>query len=72
MTRLAELTMASGHLELSTPQAGIWQLQLQRPATKNALSVAMYQDLASALAAFSQDPAARVLVLVGSAGNFCS
>jgi isohexenylglutaconyl-CoA hydratase len=45
---------------------------LNDPATKNALSPAMREELAAVLYAAAQDDTLRVLVLAGSNGVFCS
>ena len=47
-------------------------ITLNDPATKNALSPAMREELSSVLAAAERDDSLRVLVLRGSNGVFCS
>jgi len=54
------------------PEAGICRITIDRPARKNALSLAMYQQLADAVTSANEDSAIRVLLLSGSAGNFTS
>lgn len=49
---------------------GVLTLQLNRPAQKNALSLAMYQTLAEALEAAATDKAVRVVHIVGSEDSF--
>lgn len=51
---------------------GVLRLQLNRPAKKNALSLAMYDALATALTAADQDPAVRAVLIHGSADVFTS
>ncbi len=47
-------------------------LSLNRPEKLNALTVAMYADLAQALQELDADPKIRVVVLTGAGGNFTS
>ncbi len=49
----------------------VWELRLNRPARKNALSLALYQALTEAIGDFSQSEA-RVLILAGEGGIFTS
>jgi len=54
--------------------AGVLRLQINRPEKKNALSLAMYDDMASALQDADRDPKVRVVLIHGhpdvfSAGN---
>lgn len=73
MTQLTDLTLLSGFVHLQKQEVeGVWLLSLQRPETKNALNVAMYTELHQVLSVFSDDESARVLVLAGSHGDFCS
>jgi enoyl-CoA hydratase/carnithine racemase len=53
---------------------GVLRLQINRPEKKNALSLAMYDDMASALSGADRDPKVRVVLIHGhpdvfSAGN---
>jgi enoyl-CoA hydratase/carnithine racemase len=50
----------------------ILSVAIDRPEAKNALSVAMYQDLADALARAASDPAVRVVLLHGHPQVFTS
>jgi enoyl-CoA hydratase/carnithine racemase len=52
--------------------AGIVRLTLNRPDKRNALSHALLQELARALADVAADPAARVVVLAGAGPAFCA
>ncbi len=45
-------------------------IRLHRPAKRNAITTAMYVELASALTTLGADPAVRVVVLTGSGGSF--
>lgn len=47
-------------------------LVLNRPRFKNALNTESWTIVTAALAQFEEDPSARVLVLSGAAGAFCS
>ncbi len=47
-------------------------LQLNRPATGNALSAALVQALTEALEAAAQDPDVRLVVLAGAGRHFCT
>lgn len=47
-------------------------LQIQRPDKKNALTEAMWLDLAAILEALGADDNVRAIVLSGTGGNFCA
>ncbi len=49
---------------------GIFQIEIARPEKKNALTAAMYQTMADALASAEADPAVRVILISGAGGNF--
>lgn len=51
-------------------QQGVLRIGIRRPQKKNALTVAMYQELCAALAEGEADPRVRVLLLHGSADCF--
>jgi enoyl-CoA hydratase/carnithine racemase len=51
---------------------GIATLTLNRPAARNALSVALMTELEAALAAIDADPAIHVVVLAGAGPAFCA
>ena len=61
----------SGQVRVQT-QAGICRITLDRPARKNALSLAMYQQLADAVANANEDSAIRVVLIRGAEGIFTS
>jgi enoyl-CoA hydratase/carnithine racemase len=50
----------------------ILRIAIDRPQAKNALSVAMYSDLAAALGRAAADPAVRVVLLHGHPQVFTS
>lgn len=49
---------------------GVFHLEMARPEKKNALTAAMYQAMAEALAGADADPAVRVILISGAGGNF--
>ncbi len=51
---------------------GILTLTLRRPEALNALSSAVCDEVAAALARVARDPAARVLILTGEGRAFCA
>jgi len=56
-----------------TQAAGIGRIALNRPAQRNAMSLAMWQELADVLARLAQDKALRAVVLTSSTpGLFCA
>lgn len=59
-------------VNISQNPEGVLTLTLQRPDKKNALSLAMYNQLTEALQQADRDPAVKVVVLQGSASCFSS
>ncbi len=57
---------------LRRDDAGVAWLTLNRPAARNALSVALMSALEGALAAIADDPAVRVVVIAGAGPAFCA
>ena len=56
--------------EIKTTEAdGILEITIDRPAKKNALTLAMYDALAAALARASADPSVRVVLVRGGVGE---
>ena len=51
---------------------GVATIEIARPEKKNALTVAMYQAMADALAAAQADPAVRAVLITGQPGIFTS
>jgi enoyl-CoA hydratase/carnithine racemase len=51
---------------------GVAWLTLNRPASRNALSMALMRRLDDELAAISEDPAVKVVVIAGAGPAFCS
>ena len=56
----------SEHLRVSTDEAGVALLQLNRPEARNALSPEMMEEIASELERIDPDPEIRCVVLAGS------
>ncbi len=54
------------------PEEGVLSLVMNRPDKKNAMNMAMYGALESALAMADHDDKVRVILLSGSNGNFTS
>lgn len=64
--------MADYRTLLARQDGGVLHLTLNRPEARNAMSLAMVQDLRAALAAAEADGATRVVVLRGAGGHFCA
>lgn len=60
----------SGTLVLESRDAGICELQLNRPEKRNAITTAMYASLADALARAQEDDSVRVILLSGTGAGF--
>lgn len=57
---------------VTTVEGGIGGLRLARPEKRNAITFAMREQLADALATFETDDAVRVVVLTGEGTAFCA
>lgn len=57
-------------LVLTSRDAGVFRLQMNRPEKKNAITRAMYAALADALAEAGGDDAVRVVLVTGASGTF--
>lgn len=57
---------------LRTERAGVVELRLNRPASRNALSTALLRGLRDHLDAVQADPSARALVLAAEGAAFCA
>src|SRR5487761_2093479 len=62
----------SGDILQRRDEAGIAWLTLNRPAARNALSLALMQALDAELAAIATDQAVRVVVIGGAGTAFCA
>lgn len=51
---------------------GVATIEIARPEKKNALTMAMYEDMASALKAAGENPAVRAVLFTGQPGIFTS
>jgi enoyl-CoA hydratase len=61
-----------GTVLVTTPRPGVTQLTLNRPASLNAMTTELIEDLHGALDAVGADAACRVVVLTGEGRGFCS
>src|SRR2546422_6340980 len=52
--------------------SGIATITLNRPEARNALDLAMRHEMLGVLDEIEADPTARVVVLTGAGGHFCS
>ncbi len=69
MTPLAQYQ--AQHLQLSEA-GGVITLTLNRPERKNPLTFESYAELSAIFRAGAQDDAAKVFIVTGAGGNFCS
>lgn len=66
------LAVEAGPILLRSDRDGVTTLTLNRPAARNALSVALMAALQDALDAVGRDPRVKVVVLAGSGPAFCA
>lgn len=64
--------VAVPHTLTTRAEGGVLYLTLNRPKLRNAMSLAMVEELLAALAAAESDGATRVIVLRGAGGHFCA
>ncbi|HBP2210465.1 TPA: enoyl-CoA hydratase/isomerase family protein, partial [Pseudomonas aeruginosa] len=66
--------MSLPHCEtlLLEPIEGVLRITLNRPQSRNAMSLAMVGELRAVLAAVRDDRSVRALVLHGAGGHFCA
>jgi enoyl-CoA hydratase/carnithine racemase len=57
---------------ISVTDAGVMRVRLNRPAKKNAITRAMYEDLTGALARAGDDEAVRAVVVTAEGSDFCA
>ncbi len=69
---MATLALETLHVERDAPWPGVWCITLNRPDSRNAMSLQMVRELHQVLAEAQASAAARVLVLRGAGGHFCS
>ena len=63
---------ANEPLLLRQDRDGIATLTLNRPQARNAISIALMEELSRALAALARDPAVRVVILAAAGPAFCA
>lgn len=63
---------SSGQTLALRQHGGVLHVTLNRPEVRNAMSLAMVDELLQALRAAEADPGVRVLVLRGAGGHFCA
>jgi enoyl-CoA hydratase/carnithine racemase len=61
-----------GHLIIEGPESGVAVLTLNRPDRKNALSVALRDEIADALAALAADDRVKAVIVTGAGDAFCA
>lgn len=59
-------------VEVTGPVEGVATVTLDRPEKKNALSIAVRDEVVAALARLAEDEGTRVVVLTGAGSVFCS
>ena len=64
--------MSDSPFLLRTDDEGVTTLVLDRPQSRNSLSLGMLQALRAALGAIREDPAVRVVIIAGSGPAFCA
>jgi isohexenylglutaconyl-CoA hydratase len=57
---------------IGEPAHGVFAITLNRPARRNAMSLAMVTELRAALTLALEDPSTRIILLRGAGGNFCA
>src|SRR5215472_6891781 len=57
---------------LRQDREGIATLTLNRPQARNAISIALMEELSAALAALARDPAVKVVILAAAGPAFCA
>ena len=57
-------------IQIAAPEDGVARITLNRPDKKNALSIALRDEVTAALAAFAEDLAVKVVLLTGAGDSF--
>ena len=65
-------TSAASPVSIAFPEPGIAVLTLDRPAARNALSMAMLEALGAAIADLGRDDRVSAIVLAASGPAFCA
>ena len=68
----ARAEAASNDIEVEQRQDGITVVCLNRPQLRNAMSLAMWRQLASVVTSLGRDPNVRSIILTGAGGSFCA
>jgi enoyl-CoA hydratase/carnithine racemase len=68
----ASVTDAQDHILVEHDATGIVTVTLNRPARRNAVSLAMWQGLGEIYTALGKRSDVRVVILTGMGGNFCA
>ena len=69
---MAQQNQVNEPILLRSDENGVCTLTLNRPAARNALSMALMQELQSALDTVANDPSVRVVVLAAAGPAFCA
>ena len=59
-------------VDRDAPWPGVWSITLNRPDSRNAMSLQMVRELRTVLTEAQAEAGARMLVLRGAGGHFCS
>lgn len=70
--RRARLVAMPEHILLTRPEGGVVWLTLNRPERKNALSIALRDEVSGALELLASDEAVKTVVLTGAGDVFCA
>ncbi len=62
----------TGFLRTASRDNGVVAVTIDRPARKNAMTQAMWREMAALFAAFADDGSVRAVVLRGEGGDFCA
>lgn len=60
------------HILVTRPEGGVARLTLNRPEKKNALSIALRDEVTDALSALASDEEVKTVVLTGAGDVFCA
>ena len=59
-------------LSVTTSDDGVATVCINRPSKRNAVSLAMWQELGDTFESLAHDDGARVVILTGAGGHFCA
>src|SRR5262245_7979706 len=66
------MTVTSNEILLRSDAHGVCTLVLNRPARRNALSIALMEAISAELDRIKADPSVRVVIITGAGPSFCS